>query len=232
MSISEKIVTGLGAEDAQRYLLPGETQLASLPTTALVAPDEVIGWIRHLHHPTNRGQAVAVTGQALWATAQVDQPGGLLSLTNYRLLFVSHRVNLHVGRFSVFLPTIREVTCETTELAYKMVLETTSLDYIFGAVKGDLDAFIEQITGARAALTDEQVAGLKQVVAQHLDRVGAGLHAFWRAEAGVPHEEELTRLIEEARGKRRLEEVFGVINALELLHPDLALRLLGQLNEG
>lgn len=218
MGIGERIAQTFGAEDAAGFLMPGERQLATYAANALVAEGETIAWIRTRHFATNRGAALGLTAEALRQVGRTAASGGLLSLTNYRLLFVAHRLNVHTGHFSVFLPTIESADREATELGAQLTVLTHTMAYLFKVA--DATAVGHAIAAARAAVAPADVEQMRQDVHAHPERVGDGLRRFWRADAPGLREEELMARVRAAGEARRLEEVFGVLNVVELLHPE------------
>jgi hypothetical protein len=50
--------------------------------------------------------------------------GEKLHFTNFRLIFKSHKINRLNGTISIFLPTIKEISCSSSFLSEKMILET------------------------------------------------------------------------------------------------------------
>lgn len=150
--------------------------------------------------------------------------GGHLTLTNYRLLYqTAHQPNLQTGRFSTFLPTILQV--------FPVVRVATSFaDYFFNTFHGQ--ELVEATHRAKAALTPSDLEALRAAVRADPDKAGAGTHAFWKKDLQGVSAEDLEHLAQWVRndpgdtkarvvqGERPMS-VFGLLNAVELLHPEL-----------
>ena len=160
-SIQEQIAP---AEDD---LLPGEEVLVTRPANLVVVP-----------------KALGLDGFAfdgwLWAVGMKDREslGGAVHLTNYRLLFKTHRYNRLRGKVSIFLPTIRDLENRSVLIFHKMAVVT-------GASRVELvvhgaDALIARICHARGVLDDGARDRLRRLVADHPERCADALES-WEA---------------------------------------------------
>lgn len=142
-------------EDAD--LLPGERVLLSKPANAVIRLDEY-------------GLSRFPADQLMWVAgfAGKEAIGGKLHLTNYRLLFKSHRVNRLTGLFSIFLPTITGLHDRSRWIVRK--LEVTTRLQSFEFVVWGVPAFISTLQAQAAQITAAQALELAALQAGDLAR--------------------------------------------------------------
>lgn len=99
--------------------------------------------------------------------------GGILHLTNYRLIFKSHIFNRVKGKFSIFLPTIKNLHDRSQFLTKKIEVITQIQIYEF--VVWDIPALIQSINFAKSSLTDKQKINIKEFIINESDKIGDGL---------------------------------------------------------
>jgi hypothetical protein len=132
-------------EDAD--LLPGERHLLSKPANAVIRLDEY-------------GLSRFPADQLMWVAgfAGMEAIGGKLHLTNYRLLFKSHRVNRLTGQLSIFLPTITGLHDRSRWIVRKLEVITRLQSFEF--VVWGVPAFISTIQAQAAQITTTQALEL------------------------------------------------------------------------
>lgn len=128
-------------------LLPGERLVITKPANAMIRRDDY-------------GLSALPGEHALKLLGYAGQEalGGKLHLTNYRLLFKSHRVNRVVGAFSIYLPTITGLNDRSRWLAKKLEVVTRMQSFEF--VVWGLPAFIRTIQAQSAQVTVTQAREL------------------------------------------------------------------------
>lgn len=147
--------------------------------------------------------------------------GGALLLTNYRLLFWAHALNFLKGHFSVFLPTVLGVEGGTVRTPFcELVFEVS-----------DRFTVEARIRAAREALAPEALDHVRALVRAEPDKLGEGLHAFWRSDLQGVRAEDLETIAAayakaadpdtKVYADRSAEQLFGLMNAVSLLHPEL-----------
>ncbi|BAY67169.1 hypothetical protein NIES22_73320 (plasmid) [Calothrix brevissima NIES-22] len=101
--------------------------------------------------------------------------GGMLYLTNYRLLFKSHTFNRVTGKFSIFLPTVQSVR-DTSQLLTKKIEVATQTQTLEFVVWG-IPSLIQAIKSAADALTEQQKANIKKCMMTDYAKIGDGLNS-------------------------------------------------------
>ncbi|MHC5825823.1 MAG: GRAM domain-containing protein, partial [Nostoc sp.] len=99
--------------------------------------------------------------------------GGMLHLTNYRLIFKSHIFNRVKGKFSIFLPTIKNIH-DTSQFLTKKIEVITQIQ-VYEFVVWDVPALIQYINFAISSLTDKQKMNIKGFIINESDKIGDGL---------------------------------------------------------
>ncbi|MEH2012276.1 GRAM domain-containing protein [Nostoc sp.] len=99
--------------------------------------------------------------------------GGMLHLTNYRLIFKSHIFNRVKGKFSIFLPTIKNLH-DTSQFITKKIQVITQIE-VYEFVVWDVPALIQSISYATSSLTDKQKMNIKGFIINESDKIGEGL---------------------------------------------------------
>ncbi len=128
-------------------LLPGERVVLSKPANAVIRLDE---------HGLSRFPADQL--MRVMGFAGKEAIGGKLHLTNYRLLFTSHRVNRLTGGFSIYLPTITGLHDRSRWIAKKLEVVTRLQTFEF--VVWGVPAFISTIQARAGQITTAQAMEL------------------------------------------------------------------------
>jgi hypothetical protein len=141
-------------------LYPGETVLVRKPANAIVSLQD-----HGLEHLDGTGWVMKKIG-----FGGKEAIGGLLYLTDRRLIFVSHALNRVVGRMSVLLPAITTATDRSGLITKKLRVTThaLALEFVVWGVKG-LIAEIERaqhVADPRSILADARADP---------ERLGSGL---------------------------------------------------------
>ena len=105
--------------------------------------------------------------------------GGALHLTNFRLLFKSHRLNRLRGKTSIFLPTIIDLTNNSRFLVRKLTVSTVSAKVEL--IVKDVDQVIEDIWMAKRALSTQDAKALQALVVANPQLAGDGLETWNKA---------------------------------------------------
>ncbi|MFI5823685.1 hypothetical protein ACIA8I_32020 [Streptomyces rishiriensis] len=129
--------------------------------------------------------------------------GGRIYLTNYRLVFKSHRFNRVRGTFSVFLPSIEEVRDASFAVTRQVAISTGMQDSTF--VVWGIPHLIEAIEQCRAEFDPAYTVELAALVLAEPWKIGGGLQAVARYEA-------LNRVLSAAR--RRGDDFTGAATAV------------------
>jgi hypothetical protein len=140
-------------------LLPGERRILAKAANAVIRLDEY--QLSRLPNDQLMGM-IGFAGQ--------EAVGGKVHLTNFRILFESHRVNRVTGAFSVFLPTIREMN-DRSRLLVKRLEVVTRLQR-FDFVMWGVPAFVEAVRTQSAALTASERGQLGEMATQTDARFG------------------------------------------------------------
>ena len=148
-------------------LLPGEQVLCSKPANLIVRPKDF-------------GLQKFAFDDLMWTVGMHNKEslGGAVHLTNYRILFKSHRFNRLRGMTSIFLPTIQQLENRSVLVFRKLAVFTNTAKVEF--VVGDVDNVISQITAARDQMNDATFSTLKTHVANHSDKCSDALEP-WNA---------------------------------------------------
>lgn len=146
-------------------LLPGEQILVTKLANLVV-------------EPKNFGLQDFAFGDFLAAVGMNDKEsiGGAIHLTNYRIVFKSHRFNRIRGITSIFLPTIGQLDNRTVFIFRKLAVSTVTAELEF--VIADVDSVIEKITHAREQFDPLTLRQLKGFVAEHPEKCGDRLETW------------------------------------------------------
>jgi hypothetical protein len=132
-------------------LLQGERLLLSKFANAIIRPADY-----HLSR--------FAADDLLWLVGMKDKEaiGGKLHLTTYRLLFRSHAANRLTGEFELFLPAVLAVRDASYLWTRKFAIDTaaTHQEFIIWGIR----RFVEATDAARAALTAESLATIRESV--------------------------------------------------------------------
>jgi hypothetical protein len=93
--------------------------------------------------------------------------GGMLYLTNYRLIFEAHALNRVRGTFSIFLPTIRHLQNASVPVIRKIRITTGRQTFDF--VVWGIPTLLTAIRQAQSVLDHSQQQNLRQLVVANLD---------------------------------------------------------------
>lgn len=193
---SKAIVEQSGIDEAD--LLPGERVLLTRPANLVIRPKDF-------------GLDSFAFDDLLWAVGMKDREslGGAMHLTNYRVLFKSHRYNRLRGTIGIFLPTIEKLENRSVLVFRKLAVSTSaaSIEYVVT----DVDTVIGRIASARDQLDERAAADLGEKVAAQPDACGEGLES-WDAL------NELNRLINLGKkstlAARALANPLGVLSSI------------------
>ncbi|WP_183565390.1 hypothetical protein [Mucilaginibacter sp. SP1R1] len=155
--------TAIGPE----VLFPGEQIIVGVPANLVVKPKEF-------------GLKQFAFDQFLWTVGMKDKEalGGRVYVTNYRIIFKSHRLNRLVGMISVFLPTVMDAKNTSFFITKKATIKTviTSMDFVLS----DVDQFIELIKIQKDQLTEQDLHNMQQYIIEYPNKCSDGLVA-WQA---------------------------------------------------
>ncbi len=116
----------------------------------------------------------------LWAVGMKNKEaiGGKLYITNYRLIFKSHKYNRVRGDFSIFLPTIKTTKGVTFLLMNKIILETYSskIEMVIDKPK-EICKIIDDLKNNLSLQTTETI---KNLIIQHPEKCSDSLKS-WKA---------------------------------------------------
>jgi hypothetical protein len=117
-------------------------------------------------------------GKYMWVVGLKGKEsiGGKLHLTNYRLVFKSHRLNRVRGKFSIFLSTITGIRDTSVLITRKVAVSTKLREFEF--IMWGIPAFIEAVQTRKAALGDDDIAKIQTYAVQYYERCGEGLEKF------------------------------------------------------
>ncbi|WP_051767241.1 hypothetical protein [Streptomyces sp. NRRL S-37] len=151
-------------------LLPGEILLLTKNANAVVDVQEA-------------GLSRFAFDGLMWTVGMGGQEaiGGRLHLTNYRLVFKSHRFNRLRGKFSIFLPTIRSVRNASFGPTRQVEVMTGIQSFAF--VLWGVPRFMTAIEEARRTFAPAWSPGLAHAMMADLGKVGEGLKIVHRLEA-------------------------------------------------
>jgi len=158
--------------------------------------------------------------QLMWTVGMKGKEaiGGKIHLTNYRLIFKSHGINRLTGKFSLFLPTIKELKDASRLIAKKMEVGTDTQRFEF--VVWGISAFMGQIETAKDAISQGQLEFIRTNAAKDYRKCGEGLKVFAALEAinvGILTVQKIKGIVEIAQN---LVEATSILNLLELFSGD------------
>ena len=188
----------------QADLLPNENVILSKNANAIIKL-------------TDYGLSQFAFDKYMWAVGMKGKEaiGGRVHLTNYRLIFKSHKLNRLKGKFSIFLPTIRTVRNSSFLISRKVTVGTGLSNFDF--VIWGIPAFIKELNAAQDKLTTDEIKKLKIDILNNYEKCGEGLQIFGGLEtlnkiflrgAKVQQLSELATNPFEAIGAMALEELF------------------------
>ncbi|GAB4577769.1 MAG: hypothetical protein Fur0022_05010 [Anaerolineales bacterium] len=191
----------------QNDLLPSEKLILSKPANAVISIDEY-------------GLSKFAFDKLMWTVGMKGKEaiGGKLHLTNYRLTFISHAVNRLKGKFSIFLPTIRNV--DDTSFLIKKQITVSSRTQKFDFVVWGIPELIAAIQTQSKNLSQQDKATLSNIAASNYKKCGEGLKIFTALEAvnvGMLTAEKIMKVVEIAQNPI---EASSILNLLELFSGD------------
>ena len=147
-------------------LLPDETKLMTKGANLIVSVKE-------------SGLTRFAGDKLFWNTGMEGKEalGGLVHLTNYRLIFKPHMVNRLHGSHSIFLPNIQSITTGFNRLYVDTELQRFTFVIWFRT------AFIEATQKAVNSFTPTNIEALKRIVTSHPGIIGPGLQKCATLEA-------------------------------------------------
>ncbi|MFE4695840.1 hypothetical protein ACFRIC_02000 [Streptomyces sp. NPDC056738] len=98
--------------------------------------------------------------------------GGRLYLTNYRMVFTSHRFNRVRGSFSIFLPCVEEVRDSSFAATRQITVHTGTQDFTF--VVWGIPRLLETVDECRAEFDASYVADLAAMALAEPWKLGGG----------------------------------------------------------
>ena len=111
----------------------------------------------------------------LWTVGMKDKEalGGKLHITNYRLIFKSHKINRIKGDFSIFLPTVK--TTRDLELLFmkKIILETYSSK--IEVVIDNPKSICKLIDDQKGNLNQQMIQKIKDLIVQNPEKCSNSL---------------------------------------------------------
>jgi len=155
----------MGMKLKEADLLPGERLIKSKGCNSIISVSEA-------------GLTRFAADKYMWAVGMKGKEaiGGNIHLTNYRLLFKSHKLNRVTGKVSIFLPVIRDVQ-NTSRLVVRQMsvcTDATELKFIIWGIP----KFMAAIEQARTELMASDYSQLGQYATEYFDRCGDGMEIF------------------------------------------------------
>lgn len=114
----------------------------------------------------------------MWVVGMKDKEGvgGVLYVTNYRLIFQSHQINRIRGTVSIFFPTISAIDDGSTFLSKKIFVQTQTVRTEF--VVSDFDKVVFNFNRAKNALTKGELVKLQLKIKAHPEKCGNQLNTW------------------------------------------------------
>jgi hypothetical protein len=109
-------------------------------------------------------------GMTVIGMAGKEAVGGHLTLTNFRLVFVSHALNRVTGQLSILLPTVTGVADTSKLIVKRITVRATTFQQTF--VIWGIPAWIAAIDQARTALGPSEAAELAGLLAADPNALG------------------------------------------------------------
>jgi len=146
-------------------LLPNESIILSSSANLIIQPKEF-------------GLGKFAFDDLLWTVGMKDKEslGGLLHLTNLRLIFKSHKYNRVRGKTSIFLPSVRDLKNSSFFVFKKLTVSTTSVQVDF--VVSEVNDFINKIRATQDQVTPESMEMIRDVISNDPSKLGDGLESW------------------------------------------------------
>ena len=160
---SGRIKRQTSVDDAE--LLPGEKILLSKLANLVIKPKDF-------------GLDDFAFDDLLWTVGMKNKEslGGAVHITNFRIIFKSHKFNRMRGKTSIFLPSIQHLSNSSFLLFRKLTLTTASAQVNF--VIADVDKVIERIYSAKNQIDSEALESLRSHIVNHPAKCGDGLESW------------------------------------------------------
>lgn len=101
-----------------------------------------------------------------------------------------------------------------------LVLSTQTFDWLFYANPNEIDEAVDVIADMKERLDENDVATIREIVPKNLDKIGSGVHVFWRDNQASTKPDLLLEDIRKQIKAGNKTEILGAINLFEFLHPD------------
>jgi hypothetical protein len=161
--IHSKIINGQ-VQITEDDLFPGEQILWFEPASLVVRPEDF-------------GLKDFAFNQFLWVVGMKKKEviGGRIYLTNFRIIFKSHRINRLKGMISVFLPAIIDYKNTSFFITQKITIKTfvSKIDFVAGGV----DKLVALIKKQKNQLNDSDIQDLNKLVSAFPSKCSQGLIA-------------------------------------------------------
>jgi GRAM domain len=146
-------------------LLPGEKIISSNEANFIIKPKEF-------------GLKRFAFDDLLWTVGMKNKEaiGGRLHLTNYRLVFKSHKFNRLRGVVSIFLPTIKEIKNTSYFITEKITLETYTTQV--GFIIHEIEKFIESVEFQKKQLNKLNIKNIKEFTVEYPQKCSDGLSSW------------------------------------------------------
>lgn len=152
-------------EIGEEILLPGEEIIAIKAANLVVKPKEF-------------GLNKFAFDDLLWTVGMKNKEalGGKLHVTNFRLIFKSHKLNRLRGVISIFLPTIDEIKNSSYFITKKITISTSASKVDF--VIDDVDNFINTIELQKMNLNSSSIKNIQELVIEYPEKCSDGLKSW------------------------------------------------------
>lgn len=160
--------------------------------------------------------------QLMWTVGMEGHEaiGGRIHLTNYRLIFKSHALNRVKGKFSIFLPTVKDMKDESGFISKKIAVSTPMQHFDF--VIWGVPEFISKINAAKNALSPTQTKYIRNTALKEHKKCGEGLQIFSAMETvnvGILKASKIAEMLELAKNPMDVSSILGI---LELFHDEFS----------
>lgn len=184
-------------------LLDGETLIQAKNANAVIKMDQ-------------HGLSRFAFDQLMWTVGMKGKEaiGGTIALTNYRLIYKSHSINRLTGKFSIFLPTIKNVSDASGFIVKKMrvATQTQQLDFVMWCIP----PFLSQVISAIDAITPDQFNYIRTAAVKEFAKCGDGLTICYALEALNISILTAKKIAEIAEMAKTPIEVISILNLLQM----------------
>lgn len=114
----------------------------------------------------------------LWMVGMQDREalGGKIYITNYRIIFKSHKLNRLRGMVSIFLPTIEKALNTSNVVTQKITIKTESTKSDF--IVHNTEELLNKIEVEKGKLDQTTIENIQKYVLEYPDRCSHGLKAW------------------------------------------------------